>query len=221
MINTAVIFAAGKGTRMRPFTEHTPKALAPINAQETLLSWRIKQCLLAGIERLIINTAYLAPQIHDVINAYKSEVEVILSYEKIALETGGTIKSLLPILGEDAFFIINNDMVWESGYQLLLDMKEKYNNTAFLLAATALENTNGYEGNGDFNIDTNGRILFNTKQSPYIYCGIGIMQPYCLSEIKGSVFSLSKMFRTNACNAFVMHEKWTHIDTVTKLKKLN
>lgn len=86
----AVLLAAGMGTRLRPITNHIPKCLVPIHGRPLLGYW-LDQLLLNGIDRVLVNTHYLADAVREFIAGSRWENAVDLSYEKVLLGTGGTI----------------------------------------------------------------------------------------------------------------------------------
>ena len=108
----AMILAAGRGERLRPLTDRTPKPMLAVNGKP-LLEHHVRRLAAAGITEIVINTCWLGDQIE----AYFSDdgrrlgVNISWSREAEALETGGGITRALPLLGESPFLLINGD-VW-------------------------------------------------------------------------------------------------------------
>ena len=107
----AMILAAGRGERMRPLTDHTPKPLL-IAGGKPLIQHHIERLAAAGIRELVINHAHLGAQIEAALgNGSGFGVEIRYSPEEQALETGGGIFRALPLLGPEPFLVVNGD-VW-------------------------------------------------------------------------------------------------------------
>src|SRR5580658_5819221 len=99
----AMILAAGRGERMRELTQNTPKALLRVGGQY-LIEYAIASLKRAGFTEIVINISYLAEQIQSALgNGQKYSVNILYSYEKERLETGGGIFQALPLLGEEPF----------------------------------------------------------------------------------------------------------------------
>ena len=107
----AMILAAGRGERMRPLTDHTPKPLL-VAGGKPLIQHHIERLAAAGIRELVINHAHLGAQIEAALgNGSGFGVEIRYSPEEQALETGGGIFRALPLLGPEPFLVVNGD-VW-------------------------------------------------------------------------------------------------------------
>ena len=107
-----MILAAGRGERMRPLTDHTPKPLLPV-AGRPLIEYHIEALVRAGIRELVINTSHLGEQIEAHLgDGARLGASIRFSREPPgALETGGGILQALPLLGEGPFLVVNGD-VW-------------------------------------------------------------------------------------------------------------
>lgn len=109
----AMLFAAGLGTRLKPFTDHHPKALAQVNGK-TLLQRNIEYLQRFGIEEVVVNVHHFADQIEEVLHAHKgfgSKVH-ISDERKVVLETGGGLKKARPFFeNEDRFIVMNADVL--------------------------------------------------------------------------------------------------------------
>ena len=103
----AMILAAGRGERMRPLTDETPKPLLKVNGQH-LIEYHINALADAGIKELVINHAWLGQQIEETIgDGSRYGVAIAYSDEGTALETGGGIFKALPLLGDEPFLVVN------------------------------------------------------------------------------------------------------------------
>lgn len=105
----AMILAAGKGERMRPLTDAMPKPLLKAGGKALLEHWLVKLDALAGIDEVIINTAYLGEQIQRFVES-RDGIKVRISDEGEPLETGGAIRKAAPLIGDEPFLLINGDV---------------------------------------------------------------------------------------------------------------
>src|SRR5437867_12438204 len=109
VIKTAMILAAGRGERMRPVTDATPKPLIPV-AGRTMLDRAMARLEEHGVTEVVINVHHLGEQI-----ARHLEGRATIVREERLLETGGSVKNALPLLGDGPFFVLNGDSLWQDG----------------------------------------------------------------------------------------------------------
>lgn len=111
-----MILAAGRGARMRPLTDHTPKPLLEVGGKP-LIVWHIERLAQAGITELVINHAYFGQQIEDRLgDGTQWHVHIQYSAEQTALETAGGIAKALPLLGDESFLVVNGDVFTDIDY---------------------------------------------------------------------------------------------------------
>jgi aminoglycoside/choline kinase family phosphotransferase/dTDP-glucose pyrophosphorylase len=108
----AMILAAGYGTRLQPYTDHTPKALFSI-AGRPLLDVIIGQLQEAGCRAVIINTHHLHHQIESYIASRRYSIEITTRHEPQILGTGGAIKNVADFWNDQPFMVINADIIAE------------------------------------------------------------------------------------------------------------
>jgi MurNAc alpha-1-phosphate uridylyltransferase len=113
MIRRALILAAGRGERMRPLTDHTPKPLLRVRGQR-LIEWHLQALAAAGVREVVVNTAWLEEQFEPALgDGARWGVQLHWSREGRdhggALETAGGIAKALPLLGE-AFWVVSGDV---------------------------------------------------------------------------------------------------------------
>ena len=151
---SAMVLAAGLGTRLRPLTQTLPKALIEINGR-ALIDHAIDRLMLAGVESVVVNIHHKAAVMKTHL-ARRDHPRIMLSEEDELLDTGGGVARALPFLGE-VFFVLNGDVVW-------LDRKEP----ALLRLAEALDPARmdavlllqptvtavGYDGPGDYFLES-------------------------------------------------------------------
>jgi MurNAc alpha-1-phosphate uridylyltransferase len=151
-----MIFAAGHGTRMRDLTRERPKPLLKV-AGQTLLDRALDLARAAGIQTQVINTHYLA----DLIALHLADrPDILLSHEPgEALETGGGLKRALSLLGEEPVFTLNPDAVFV-GENPLMTLAQHWQQADMeaLLALVPLDRAKGYQRQGDFSMDDQGRL---------------------------------------------------------------
>ena len=118
----AMILAAGRGERMRPLTDVTPKALLKV-AGKALIEWQIERLVAAGFRDIVINHAWLGEQIEIALgNGSRFGARLAYSAEGEALETVGGIVKALPLLGDRPFLVTSGDVYTECDYGHLIDM---------------------------------------------------------------------------------------------------
>jgi N-acetyl-alpha-D-muramate 1-phosphate uridylyltransferase len=134
----AMILAAGLGTRLKPFTDHHPKALAQVNGK-TLLQRNVEYLASFGIKDIIVNVHHFADQIIEVIEQNKGfGCNISISDERDeVLETGGGLRKAKTFLeGEDAFVLMNADILTDLDLGKMIE-QQKGNQAIATLAVTA------------------------------------------------------------------------------------
>jgi len=193
MPKTAMVLAAGLGTRMRPLTNDKPKPLIKV-AGKPLIDYALDRFADAGVERAVVNVHYLADMIEDHVTA-RRQPEIIISDErKFLLETGGGLKKARAHLDGDAIFCTNTDaiLIDDNGWEpcrLLSQIWDAEKMDALLLLAPIAE-TSGYDGAGDFDLAPDGRIDFRSGETaPYVFTGLQILNPAVLDNAPEGPFS--------------------------------
>ena len=216
---TAMVLAAGLGTRLRPVTDHLPKPLIEV-AGQTLLDHAIDRLAAAGVERVVVNLHYKSEMIAAQL-ARRSRPRIELSREETLLETGGGVKRALPLLG-DFFFVVNGDILWLDGLtptlrRLADAFKPKKMDAVLLLQRTVT--AIGYEGRGDYFLDPAGipRRRGEREIAPYIFAGIQILHRRMFDGVDDTVFSLKRLYdRAEDAGrlAAIVHDgEWFHVGT--------
>ncbi len=196
--DTAMVLAAGHGTRMRPVSETTPKPLVKV-AGRALIDHCLDGLAAAGVRTAIVNVHHLA----DLIEAHlkdRTAPKIVISDERDALlETGGGIKRALPLLGEAPFLVRNSDSFWLEGVRpnlrWLAGAWDGARMDALLLLASSV-NAIGYHGRGDFVLDKDGRVARRPDRevAPFIYAGAAIIDPRLFAVAPDGAFSLNLLF---------------------------
>lgn len=219
MIDTAMILAAGFGTRLRPITDHTPKPLVPL-AGRALIDHALDRLAAAGVKRVVVNTHYKAELMAAHLQA-RTDVAVTLSHEATLLETGGGVKNALPLLDE-AFYVVNADVFWldskTSALQRLARAWDPQRLDALLLmqrTVTAI----GYEGLGDFMVDPLGRVRRRAESevAPHLFAGVEILSRRFFAGAPEGAFSLhplwSRAIAAGRLEALIHDGEWFHVGT--------
>ena len=183
-----MIFAAGKGTRMAPLTDVTPKPLIAVGGQ-TLLDRALVLGREAGAGRVVVNIHHLGGQIRDHISGQ----DIAISDESgLLLETGGGLRKALPLLGAGPVITMNPDVVWTGPNPIaaLLDAWDDARMDA-LLMLVPIAQTHGRHGGGDFSLDADGRLI---RRGDLVYGGVQIIRPARLAEIPDEIFSLNRLW---------------------------
>ncbi|MFI4984070.1 MAG: nucleotidyltransferase family protein [Rickettsiales bacterium] len=218
---TALILAAGFGTRLRPLTENTPKALIEVGGVP-MLGRVIAMLEEAGIKDIIVNTHYLAPQINDFLRSYP---KIKISHEPEILETGGGILNVMKNIANEDLLIVNSDVLYspfhDSPFIKLLNAWDP-TQMEFLLLAQDKTHTNHP---GDLDVKS-GVIDFDSKDKPYIFSGAYIVAPSFFAGYKVSKFRVPEVLMQNPgkkerYHAIVNHTPWFDIGTIQALAVAN
>ena len=215
-IKTAMVLAAGLGTRMRPLTDRTPKPLLTL-AGRALLDHALDRLAEAGIERAVVNVHYFADQIEAHVRGRTAPQIVISDEREGILETGGGVLKALPHFGGQTFIVHNSDTVWceggRSNLKMLMSAWDEKRMAALLLLARR-DASIGYEGQGDFHMDAFGRLKRRAKgkSAPYVFAGVSILTPRLFEGIGDRAFSLNVIFdraiAEDALFGFVLDGTW-------------
>jgi N-acetyl-alpha-D-muramate 1-phosphate uridylyltransferase len=216
---TAMVLAAGLGTRLRPVTETIPKPLIEINGR-TLLDHALDRLVLVGVERVVVNVHYKAEMVAAQL-ARRDHPRIEISRETGLLDTGGGVARALPLLDE-VFFVVNSDVFWlggrEPALQRLAATFDSERMDAILLlqpTATAV----GYEGSGDYFIEPRGCPHRRSERevAPLLYAGIQLLHRRAFAGISDHVFSLVRLYdraeKAGRLHAIVHDGDWYHIGT--------
>jgi MurNAc alpha-1-phosphate uridylyltransferase len=220
---SAMVLAAGLGTRLRPVTETLPKPLVKISGR-TLLDHVIDCLMRAGVERIVVNTHYKAEMIAEQL-ARRDHPRIEISHEAELLDTGGGVAHALPLL-DDAFFVVNADVFWLEGQDSpLLRLARAFDPArmdAILLLQPAVTAV-GYEGDGDYFLAAAGRPRRRRGRelAPFVYASIQLLHRRLFDGISQRVFSLIRLYdraeEAGRLHAIVHHSEWYHIGTPTGL----
>lgn len=222
-VQAAMVMAAGLGQRMRPITDTRPKPLVEVGGR-TLLDHALDRLAEAGIARVVVNVHHLADQVEAHL-AGRHGSEIVVSDERAGLlETGGGVRKALPHLGQ-AFAVMNSDSLWIDGpspnLARLLATWDPAAMDVLLLLASATDSM-GYDGEGDFTMDPNGRLARRGERemAPFVYAGVGIMSAALFDgsrPLPDGAFSLNVVFdraiEAGRLYGMRLEGAWLHVGT--------
>ncbi len=221
-IKKAMILAAGLGTRLGELTKHTPKPLIDIAGSCPLIR-SLNLLEQVGIEEVAINIHHFADVIRDEIAKHKTSIKITFFYEENLLETGGAIKNASSFFNNEAFLLINGDVIWqEEDCKLLEPLLNNFNPIEMdsLLALIPTNTTTEFRGNkGDFSLDNNNYITIpNDKtEAMYVFAGIQVIHPRIIENSKETKFGLYPYFvkavENKRLKGMVYNAKWVDIGT--------
>jgi len=212
----AMILAAGRGERLRPLTDTTPKPLLDIDGR-SLIERHLETFSQAGFREIVINLAHLGDSIRDTLgNGSKWGLTIHYSQEPPgALDTGGGIQQALPLLGESPFTVINGDVLTNFPVARLRATKCD-------LAHLVLVPNPDHNPEGDFAFQ-GGRIMPD-GQPTYTFSGISVYHPRLFEAQPGGRYSVVPLLRAALTAHQVTGEiyggRWHDIGTPERLETL-
>lgn len=215
---TAMVLAAGLGTRMRPLTNDRPKALVEVGGR-ALIDHVLDRLAQAGVQNAVVNVHWFADRLEAHL-ADRTAPRITISHERAELlETGGGLKKARPLLGDDPVFVANIDSVWIDRGDALAQLARLWDpsrmDAALLLARR--EGSIGFEGDGDFFLAEDGRLTFrgDATSAPFAYMGVHITRPDYADAGPDGPFSLSPLWRRSAAEGrlfgCVLDGDWMHV----------
>lgn len=217
MPGTAMIMAAGKGTRMMPLTANKPKPLVEV-AGTTLLDHVLDLLRGAGVGRIVVNVHYFAGQIEAHLAANADDFDVAVSDERDLLrDTGGGLVKAMPLIPDDPFFCVNADN-WFADTQphALHRMAEAWNPETMdvLMLVVPTERAGNTQGAGDFDLDAAGRLSREgpKRPRPYVWTGIQMLARHVVADPPADVFSTNvfwdRAIAAGRCHGLVHDGAW-------------
>lgn len=223
-IATAMVLAAGLGTRLRPLTDTVPKPLVPV-AGQTLLDWALDRLADAGVERAVVNLHHLGDKIEAHLKD-RARPTIAFSREVERLETGGGIAQALPMLGAGPFFAVNADVLWLNGPGDALGRLARHWDDETMDGLLLLHETVfafGYDGDGDFFVDAGGRLKRRPERelAPYLFTGVQILHPRLFKDAPAGKFSLNVLYdraiEQGRLHGLIHDGEWFHVGTAEGL----
>ena len=221
MPKSAIVLAAGLGTRMRLYNGQIPKPLVSIGGK-SLIDYGLDRLAAAGVERAVVNVHHLADAVERHL-APRRKPHIVISDERDQLlGTGGGIAKALPQLGDAPFFLINSDTFWLDGvkpnFARLADAFDERTMDALLLLTPTTAGI-GYEGRGDYAMLPDGRLRRRAEQelAPFIYAGAAMLAPALFAAAPTGAFALTVLFDRAGQNGRLfglpLEGVWMHVGT--------
>ena len=221
MPKSAIVLAAGLGTRMRPHNGHIPKPLVTVG-RRSLIDYGLDRLADAGVERAVVNVHHLADAVERHLASRKRPRIIISDERESLLGTGGGIAKALPQLGAAPFFLVNSDTLWLDGtrpnFARLAENFDTDAMDALLLLAPSVGSL-GYQGRGDYSMLGDGRLRRRGEQevAPFIYAGAAVLSPALFANAPQGAFGLTSLFdrATVAGRLFGLRLDglWMHVGT--------
>ncbi|MEN5038672.1 N-acetylmuramate alpha-1-phosphate uridylyltransferase MurU [Stenotrophomonas sp. TWI1149] len=227
----AMIFSAGKGERMRPLTLHTPKPLL-VAGGKPLIVWHLERLAAAGIDEVVINTAWLGDQFAPALgDGARWGLRLhFIDEGAVPLETGGGILNALPILGEAPFLVINGD-VWTDVDVATLPRMPAGD------AHLVLVDNPAQHPRGDFILHADSRVSDDGDSARLTYAGVGVYRPAIIDGWRAVIgatvgaaatppqFGLAPLLRHAMAQGRVTGQhhrgRWTDVGTPERLAQLD
>ncbi|MDQ3617530.1 MAG: nucleotidyltransferase family protein [Pseudomonadota bacterium] len=213
----ALILAAGLGERMRPLTERTPKPLLQAGGKP-LIVWHLEKLAAAGVRDVVINTSWLAGQFPQTLgDGAQWGLSIGYSYEGTTpLETGGGMLHALPLLGEDAFIVVNGD-IWTDYDFIRLPREPAGLAHVVVLPLPAFRTAGPFE-------NALADVLAGHAGS-HTLAGIGVYRPQLLDGLAPGRFSivprLTQAIEEKQLSAEILTGTWRDIGTPQRLEQLD
>jgi MurNAc alpha-1-phosphate uridylyltransferase len=221
----AMILAAGRGERMRPLTDVTPKPLLEVGGKP-LIVWHIENLAKAGIRELVINHAHLGDRIEAALgNGSRYGVSICYSREAEALETAGGIANALAVLGDAPFLVVNGDVFCGYEFSQLLERAGLMGKAdSDLDAHLVLVDNPPHHAVGDFALI--GNWVHGSGEPLLTFSGIGLYRPALFRHIvPGSKAPLAPILREAMAKGRVSGEhfrgEWVDVGTPQRLADLD
>jgi MurNAc alpha-1-phosphate uridylyltransferase len=215
----AMILAAGRGERLRPLTDHTPKPLVKA-AGKCLIEYTIEALAKAGFKEIVINTAHLGEQFPQTLgDGSHYGLSIVYSHEADGgLETAGGIINALPLLGDAPFLVVNGDIWTDYDFAQLQGFELGENHCHLLLV-----NNPQHHPSGDFAVDANNK-LYLEGDTKFTFSGIGVYHPAMFAGLDNSKRPLKPLLveaiNANKISAEKISAHWSDIGTLERLSEL-
>ncbi len=194
-VDSAMIMAAGLGTRMRPLTENKPKPLVEV-AGKTLLDHVLDKARDAGISNVVVNVHYLPEQVEAHLAMHASDLGVTISDERdLLMETGGGLVKAECLIAAEPFYCLNSDAIWteaaeQNGLKRLAQAWDGDRMDGLLLIVPR-ERAFQHPGKGDFSLDADNKLVRRGQResAPYVYTGNQLISHRLLQGAPSGPFS--------------------------------
>jgi MurNAc alpha-1-phosphate uridylyltransferase len=223
---TAMLLAAGHGSRMRPLTDRTAKPLLPLGGKP-LMDHALDRLAACRVATVVVNAHWHADQVEAHLATRRERApRTILRREAALLDTGGGVKAALGVLGPAPFYVINGDAFWLDGPCPALERLSTAFDPAQVDGVLLVQRTFQVQadvGMGDFAVDPAGGLRRRGEREvvPYIYAGLQLIAPALLTGAPEGAFSMNRAWDTamaaGRLRAVVHDGLWFHLSTPADL----
>lgn len=228
--NYAFILAAGKGTRLKPYTDNMPKPLVPVNGQP-IIDYAIEKLIKNGVQNLTVNLNYLGDMIENHLKN-RNGIKITFSKENKLLDTGGGVQKAIDTINNQPFYLINGDALWEDKdpqNTALAKLANEWNPEIMdiLLMLQPINTMSLTKGVGDYKILDNGAVRrCKNKKGLYMFTGVRIVNPDIFKDIStNNAFSflelMDKAENNGRLYGIINDGIWHHISTPQDLENVN
>lgn len=219
-VKTAMVLAAGLGTRMRAAANDPPKPLLEIGGQ-SLLSRLLDRLEAAGIEKIVINLHHKAGDIEAHLAPRHNVAEIVFSDERDALlDTGGGVKKALPLLGNDPFLVCNADILWQETDDNIVALMRAFDPSKMdvLLLLADPQTSTGYDGAGDYRREGGGQLRRrHGQETGLIFSGLRVVTAEIFATMPDGAFSFNQIFdhaeAAGRLHGMALQGRWMHVGT--------
>ena len=216
----AMVLAAGRGVRLKPHTDITPKPLVEVRGKP-LMVHHLERLRDAGFTQIYINTSWLADKLQAALgDGSRYGVHIHFSYEgPEPLETGGGIFKLLPELGRDPFLLVNGDVFTDLPFETL-----KHRLKPDALAHLVMVPNPAHHPEGDFHLSPAGHLRMSGEPK-LTYSGVGVYKAALFKDCRAGKFPLlpllKEAMRIEALTGEAYTGHWSDVGTPESLENLN
>ena len=214
----AMLLSAGRGERLRPITDRSPKALVEVGGKP-LIGWHLERLAAAGCREVVINVSHLGEQIVERVgDGARYGLRAAYSREAEPLETAGGIAQALHLLGREPFLLVNADVYCECDFRPLLARS-----IAGKLGHLILVPNPAHRPKGDFTLT--GETIGSQPAARYTYAGIAVVSPQLVESVQpGSKAPLAPLLYAAADRGLLSGELfdglWQDVGTAERLAGL-
>ena len=216
-VDTAMIMAAGKGTRMMPLTADRPKPLIEVGGV-ALLDHVLDHLRDAGVGKIVVNVHYRGDQVEQHLASSASDLDVRISDERALLrDTGGGLVQALPLISDDPFICVNADNWWTNARENAISrLMDAWDDACMdvLMLLVPFEAAFNSQGHGDFNMDDEGRLSRRQGDvaADYVWTGIQMLSKRLIIDPPSDVFSTNvfwdRAIAEGRCRGIVHEGLW-------------
>lgn len=220
---TAMIMCAGLGTRLKPLTDQTPKALIDVNGRP-IIDYILDQLIEAGIKNVVVNLHHHRDQLRAHLSKRK-DLNIRLVEEDPILETGGGVVNALPHIHEDVFYVLNGDSFWlEKDSSLFKALAKSWSEDMdFLLSLYPTAKLQS-DARTDYFKMNDGKLRYRVEgeTAPYIFAGPRLVRRSAFVNQKPEKFSMKVLFdaaeKQGRLYGVATEGEWLNIDTFESLE---